>query len=99
MTRLLLGEQEMFKAKRIIKTSGFIAAVFGMGATLMSLLPAPTSLAAQAPAPVQAPAPIKVPDPTKVVMIVNRDSNDVAFMDVNTKKVVGSTFLGNNVNP
>ena len=83
----------MFKAKRIIKTSGFIAAVLGMGATLMSLLPAPTSLAAQAQAP------IKVPDPTKVVMIVNRDSNDIAFLDVNTKKVVGSTFLGNNVNP
>ena len=32
-------------------------------------------------------------------MIVNRDSNDIAFMDIKTKKMVGSVFLGNNVNP
>ena len=44
-------------------------------------------------------ADIKVPDPTKVVMIVNRDSNEIAFMDINSKKIVGKTFLGNNVNP
>ncbi len=44
-------------------------------------------------------ADVKVPDPTKVVMIVNRDSNEIAFMDINTKKIVGKTFLGNNVNP
>jgi YVTN family beta-propeller protein len=44
-------------------------------------------------------ADIKVPDPTQVVMIVNRDSNDIAFMDIKTKKLVGKTFLGNNVNP
>src|SRR5689334_10505627 len=42
---------------------------------------------------------VKVPDPTKVVMIVNRDSNEIAFMDIPTKKIVGKTFLGNNVNP
>src|SRR5204862_7225792 len=42
---------------------------------------------------------VKVPDPTKVVMIVNRDSNDIAFMDIATKKILGRTFLGNNVNP
>src|ERR1051325_7153228 len=42
---------------------------------------------------------VKVPDPTKVVMIVNRDSNEIAFMDIDTKKMVGKTFLGNNVNP
>ena len=46
-----------------------------------------------------APAPIKVTDPTSVVMIVNRDSNEIAFMDIKTKKMVGKTFLGNNVNP
>ena len=46
----------------------------------------------------QAPA-VKVTDPTSVVMIVNRDSNEIAFMDVKTKKMVGSVFLGNNVNP
>jgi YVTN family beta-propeller protein len=42
---------------------------------------------------------VKVPDPRKVVMIVNRDSNEIAFMDIDTHKMVGKTFLGNNVNP
>src|SRR5438552_737883 len=42
---------------------------------------------------------IKVADPTTVVMIVNRDSNEIAFMDIKTKKIIGKTFLGNNVNP
>src|ERR1700741_4197759 len=42
---------------------------------------------------------VKIPDPTKVVMIVNRDSNDIAFMDIQTNKLIGSVFLGNNVNP
>lgn len=46
----------------------------------------------------QAPA-VKITDPTSVVMIVNRDSNEIAFMDIKTKKLVGKTFLGNNVNP
>ena len=44
-------------------------------------------------------AEVKVTDPTSVVMIVNRDSNDIAFMDIKTHKIVGRTFLGNNVNP
>ena len=42
---------------------------------------------------------VKLTDPTSVVMIVNRDSNEIAFMDIKTKKMVGSVFLGNNVNP
>jgi len=42
---------------------------------------------------------IKVPDPTQVVLIVNRDSNDITFMDIDTHDIVGSVFLGNNVNP
>jgi YVTN family beta-propeller protein len=42
---------------------------------------------------------VKIADPTSVVMIVNRDSNDIAFMDIKTHKMVGSVFLGNNVNP
>jgi YVTN family beta-propeller protein len=46
----------------------------------------------------QAPT-VKITDPTSVVMIVNRDSNDLAFLDMKTKKLVGSVFLGNNVNP
>src|SRR5215510_4081657 len=42
---------------------------------------------------------VKVPDPTKVVMIVNRDSNEIAFMDIASHQMVGKTFLGNNSNP
>ena len=42
---------------------------------------------------------VKITDPTSVVVIVNRDSNDIAFMDIETRKVVGKVFLGNNVNP
>jgi YVTN family beta-propeller protein len=41
----------------------------------------------------------KITDPTSVVMIVNRDSNDIGFMDIKTKKVIGRVFLGTNVNP
>jgi YVTN family beta-propeller protein len=43
--------------------------------------------------------PIIVADPTSVVMIVDRDSNDIAFMDIKTRKILGRTYLGNNVNP
>ncbi len=42
---------------------------------------------------------IKISDPAKVVVIVNRDSNDIAFLDVETNKIIGSVFLGRNVNP
>src|SRR4026207_1693826 len=42
---------------------------------------------------------VKITDPTSVVMIVNRDSNDLGFMDIKTNKVIGRVFLGNNVNP
>src|SRR4029079_1864597 len=42
---------------------------------------------------------VKIVDPTSVVMIVNRDSNDLGFMDLKTHKIVGRVFLGNNVNP
>src|SRR5436190_814056 len=42
---------------------------------------------------------VKITDPTSVVMIVNRDSNDLGFMDLKTHKIIGRVFLGNNVNP
>src|SRR5436189_1586179 len=42
---------------------------------------------------------VKIADPASVVMIVNRDSNDLAFMDIKTTKIIGRVFLGNNVNP
>ena len=43
--------------------------------------------------------PVKIADPTSVVLIVNRDSNDIGFMDIATNKMIGTVFLGNNVNP
>lgn len=42
---------------------------------------------------------VKISDPTSVLLIVNRDSNDLTFMDLESREVVGSVFLGNNVNP
>jgi YVTN family beta-propeller protein len=42
---------------------------------------------------------VKVTDPRSVLMIVNRDSNDIGFMDLKTRTMIGRTFLGNNVNP
>src|SRR5207247_2799982 len=42
---------------------------------------------------------VKIADPTSVVMIVNRDSNDLAFMDIKTNKIIGRVFLSNNLNP
>jgi YVTN family beta-propeller protein len=80
----------MSKAKRIVGITGLLMTVLGIGAALMIALPAPVSLSQST---------IKVQDPTQVVMIVNRDSNDIAFMDIKSKKIVGKTFLGNNVNP
>src|SRR2546426_9263 len=60
-------------------------------ALMMSVALASTTLVAQDA--------VKITDPTSVVMIVNRDSNDLGFMDIKTKKVIGRVFLGNNVNP
>ncbi len=42
---------------------------------------------------------IKITDPASVVVIVNRDSNDIAFMDIKTRRIIGRVFLGKNVNP
>jgi YVTN family beta-propeller protein len=42
---------------------------------------------------------VKISDPTSVLLIVNRDSNDLTFMDLESRQVVGKVFLGNNVNP
>src|SRR5687768_13273190 len=42
---------------------------------------------------------VKITDPASVVLIVNRDSNDIGFMDIKTKRMIGNVFLGNNVNP
>src|SRR5437867_11496935 len=42
---------------------------------------------------------VKIADPTSVVMIVHRDSNDLAFLDIKATGISGRVFLGNNVNP
>src|ERR1700752_1705275 len=73
----------MFKARTLLK---LIIGMGGMGGALA----ATASMAQQD---------VKITDPTSVVMIVNRDSNDIGFMDIQTKKMVGRVFLGNNVNP
>ncbi len=44
-------------------------------------------------------AKVIISDPATAMMIVDRDSNDIAFMDLKTRKMLGRTFLGNNVNP
>jgi YVTN family beta-propeller protein len=75
--------------KRSLIVAGVTAAVVAGSVGLLGL----------APKAVVSAADIKVADPTSIVMIVNRDSNDLAFMDIKTKKIVGRTFLGNNVNP
>ena len=73
----------MFSARRVT------ALVIGIVAILGGALASATLLAQD----------VKITDPASVVMIVNRDSNDIAFMDIKTNKLIGKTFLGNNVNP
>jgi|KBSMisStandDraft_5_1062788.scaffolds.fasta_scaffold163225_2 YVTN family beta-propeller protein len=79
----------MFKAKRVLIFTGLFVVVGALSSALYSLMPSSKAQAAD----------VKIADPTSVVMIVNRDSNEVAFMDIKTHKIVGKTFLGNNVNP
>ena len=79
----------MSRTKRLLAVTGLAAAVTGLSVGLLGIAPRSVVRAAD----------VKVADPTSVVMIVNRDSNDIAFMDIKTKKIVGKTFLGNNVNP
>jgi len=74
----------MFNTARRLLVGGLVALAGGAIATV--------GLGAQAPG-------VKITDPTSVVMIVNRDSNDIGFMDIKTEKMIGRVFLGNNVNP
>lgn len=73
-----------------------------MTSAVGAILPSAAAHAAEAPMSMQsmpAHAGAVISDPTSVVLIVNRDSNDIGFMDINTHKMLGSVFLGNNVNP
>src|SRR6186997_1734289 len=78
------GARTMLKLARRLMCGGLLAAVVATTADV--------TVDAQAPS-------VKITDPTSVVMIVNRDSNDIAFLDMKTKAIVGRVFLGNNVNP
>jgi YVTN family beta-propeller protein len=78
------GAKDMVKMIRRIVVGSAVAAAAASGAL--------ATVSAQAPA-------VKITDPTSVVMIVNRDSNDIGFMDIKTKKMIANVFLGNNVNP
>src|SRR5262245_54858060 len=82
-SRRRFEEQAMIQLVRRLLAGGFAAAIAALVGTVVQ---------AQAPA-------VKVTDPTSVVMIVNRDSNEIAFMDVKSHQLVGKVFLGNNVNP
>jgi len=78
------GAKNMAKMIRRIVVGSAAAAAAAYGAL--------ATVSAQAPT-------VKITDPTSVVMIVNRDSNDIGFMDIKTKKMIANVFLGNNVNP
>jgi len=85
---------------RSASLAAVFAALFGPAiAYAQAQTPAPAhNMANMKMSPVTGPN-VKISDPTSVVMIVDRDSNDIAFMDIKTKEIVGRTFLGNNVNP
>src|SRR4026209_2301465 len=80
----MLGAQVMVNPAQRYIVGGLMAAIAALVA----------SVAVEAQGPT-----VKVTDPTSVVMIVNRDSNDIGFMDIKTKKMIANVFLGNNVNP
>ena len=72
--------------KRSLIGAGVTAAAVGLSVGLLGLVPESSVSAAD----------VKVSDPTSIVMIVNRDSNDLSYMDIKTQKIIGRTFLGNN---
>lgn len=83
----------MITAKQVRAVSGvsLVAALLGVFGNL--------AIAQEMKMPMHTTPGALIPDPTQVVLIVNRDSNEIAFMDIKSRKVVAKTFLGNNVNP
>lgn len=77
----------LLKKLSMVQLRNYIVA--GTIALLSCTMAAPTLVAQE----------VKISDPTSVVLIVNRDSNDIGFMDIKTNKMIGNVFLGNNVNP
>lgn len=77
---------------------GVLLAVASMMAGSSSMAQMKHTPGMSMPAPSSA-AKVIISDPTSAMMIVDRDSNDIAFMDLKSRKILGRTFLGNNVNP
>ena len=73
----------MFKTRHLLLICGLVVVICGATASSHSF----------------AQDAVKITDPSSVVLIVNRDSNDIGFMDIKTHKMIGNVFLGNNVNP
>ena len=84
---------------RLQTLASTIALVLTVGAVPVGLLAADNATMPGMRMPMATGPDVKIADPTSVVLIVNRDSNDISFMDIKSKKMIGSTFLGNNVNP
>lgn len=80
----------MNKARTILRASGLL---------LMTALLSGTAVTQQPPSHMHTTPGALIPDPSAVVIIVNRDSNEIAFMDIKSRKVLAKTFLGNNANP
>lgn len=74
-----------------------IRAAFGVW--MMAMLPVVAHAQDHSKMPMHTVPGAVIPDPTQVVLIVDRDSNEIAFMDIKSRKLVAKTFLGNNVNP
>src|SRR5712671_660405 len=89
--KLLLTASVLFALSGALAASSTLAAPAAM--------PNMPNMPNMAMPPLASGKPVLVPDPTKVVVIVDRDSNDIAIMDIATRKILGRTFLGNNVNP
>lgn len=83
---------------KITRIAASLATAAGMLLTQASFAQTNPMPGMSMPAPSSAKKSI-IPDPASAMMIVNRDSNDISFMDLKSRKMLGRTFLGNNVNP
>ena len=73
--------------KRSLIGAGVTAAAVGLSVGLLGLVPESSVSAAD----------VKVSDPTSIVMIVNRDSNDLSYMDIKTQKIIAHPDLTKSV--
>jgi len=88
----------MYYAKSLLAVAG-LSLLAGSTINPAGAADAPAAHTPDMKMPAATGADVKISDPTSVVVIVNRDSNDIGFMDIKSHKMVGNVFLGNNVNP